>query len=314
MTRRLPRSSRLGSASFAENLCHQCDTAVKAKDYIFTGYWTLVGQAECMNQEASWSESDDADHHPSKSDRLAVGTVIAIARNHPSFRPIKVCRRVTCDAATRCAVVRGLGGEPIKEMHSLTDGALDRACGMLVPWVPWRRRRRMGCTSRRRFESRNMTHVIQSALTMLRAGEWVPVTAARVLIGIFFCISGGTKLFVRAQFGVLEQTLVQSHSRSRTRSALFVAMVEFACGAGLALGLLTPLCAAMLMGDMIVAIATNRIHSIQASGVLAWLDDFLYLPEVLYTLILVWLIFSGPGRYSVDGLIAWRAGLFGVER
>jgi putative oxidoreductase len=159
-----------------------------------------------------------------------------------------------------------------------------------------------------------MTHVIQNALTMLRAGEWMPVTAARVLIGIFFCISGGTKLFVRAQFGVVEQTMVQSHIPFPHASAIFVSMVEFACGAGLALGLLTPLSAAMLMGDMIVAIATNRIQSIQASGVLAWLDDFLYLPEVLYTLILVWLIFSGPGRYSIDGLIASRVGLFGFER
>ena len=159
-----------------------------------------------------------------------------------------------------------------------------------------------------------MTHVIQSALTMLRAGEWMPVTAARVLIGIFFCISGGTKLFVPAQFGLLEQTMIQSHIPFPHANALFVSLVEFACGAGLALGLLTPLCAAMLLGDMIVAIATNRIHSIQASGALAWLDDFLYLPEVLYTLILVWLIFSGPGRYSVDGLIASKAGLFGVER
>jgi hypothetical protein len=35
---------------------------------------------------------------------------------------------------------------------------------------------------------------------------------------------------------------------------------------------------------------------------LAWPDDFLYLPEVLYVMILVWLIFSGPGRYSLDGL------------
>jgi putative oxidoreductase len=159
-----------------------------------------------------------------------------------------------------------------------------------------------------------MMHVIQSALTMLRAAEWMPVTAARVLIGIFFCISGGTKLFVRAQFGVVEQTMVQSHIPFPHASALFVSTVEFACGAGLALGLLTALCAAMLVGDMIVAIATNRIHSIQASGLLGWLDDFLYLPEVLYSLILVWLIFSGPGRYSVDGLIASRVGLFGVER
>ena len=159
-----------------------------------------------------------------------------------------------------------------------------------------------------------MTHAIQSALTTLRAREWIPVTAARVLIGIFFCISGGTKLFVKAQFGVLEQTMVQIRVPFPHATALFVATVEFACGAGLALGLLTPLCAAMLLGDMIVAIATNRIHSIQASGVLAWLDDFLYLPEVLYTLILVWLIFSGPGRYSVDGLLARRAGVSGVNR
>ncbi len=159
-----------------------------------------------------------------------------------------------------------------------------------------------------------MTHVIQSALTMLRAGDWMPVTAARILIGVFFCISGGTKLFVPAQFRVLEQTLIQSHIPFPHANALFVAIVEFVCGAGLALGLLTPLCAAILAGDMLVAIVTNRIHSIQASGVLAWLDDFLYLPEVLYTLILVWLIFSGPGRYSLDGLIAWKAGLFGVER
>ena len=62
-----------------------------------------------------------------------------------------------------------------------------------------------------------MTHVIQNALTMLRASEWMPVTAARVLIGIFFCISGGTKLFVKAQFRVLEQTMVQIHIRSRTQ-------------------------------------------------------------------------------------------------
>jgi len=158
-----------------------------------------------------------------------------------------------------------------------------------------------------------MTHVIQSALTMLRAGEWIPVAAARVLIGIFFCISGGTKLFVPAQFRVMEQTLVQSHIPFPHANALFVALVEFACGAGLALGLLTPLCAAMLAGDMLVAIATNRIHSIHASGVLAWVDDFLYLPEVLYMLILVWLIFSGPGRYSIDGFIGWAA-LFRVER
>jgi uncharacterized membrane protein YphA (DoxX/SURF4 family) len=62
-------------------------------------------------------------------------------------------------------------------------------------------------------------------------------------------------------------------------TALFVATVEFACGAGLTLGLLTPLCAAMLTGDMIVAVATTSIHTIQATRVLAWLDDFRTVPR-----------------------------------
>ena len=149
-----------------------------------------------------------------------------------------------------------------------------------------------------------MKHVMQSTLAELRAAEWIPVTAARVLTGAFFCISGGTKLLVPSQFSEMQETMIQSHIPFPHASALLVSLVEFACGAGLVLGLLTPLCAAMLMGDMIVAILTNRIGSIHAGGFLAWLDDFLYLPEVLYVLILFWLLFSGPGPYSVDSMMA----------
>jgi putative oxidoreductase len=160
-----------------------------------------------------------------------------------------------------------------------------------------------------------MKQAIQSAIATLRAAEWMPMTAARVLIGIFFCISGGTKLLVSAQFSRMELTMAQSQIPFPHASALFVSLVEFACGGGLALGLLTPVCALVLVVVMTVAVATNRIHSIEASGAIAWLDDFLYLPEVLYVMILVWLIFSGPGRYSIDGLVARRAGVAGgVER
>src|SRR5215472_12130879 len=101
-----------------------------------------------------------------------------------------------------------------------------------------------------------MEHPIQSALAKLRAAEWIPVTAVRVLIGVFFCISGGTKLFVPAQFNEMQQTMIHSHIPFPHASALFVSLVEFACGGGLVLGLLTPLCAAVLTGDMIVAIFT----------------------------------------------------------
>jgi len=148
---------------------------------------------------------------------------------------------------------------------------------------------------------------IERALATLRAAEWMPITAVRVLIGIFFSISGGNKLLVPARFSMMEQTLAQSHIPFPHANAIFLSLVEVVFGAGLVVGLLTPLCALVLAVDMIVAVATNRIHSIRASGVLAWLDDFLYLPEVLYVMILVWLIFSGPGRYSLDGLITRRS-------
>src|SRR5206468_12301395 len=129
-----------------------------------------------------------------------------------------------------------------------------------------------------------MRLAIRNAIATLRSAEWMPMTAVRVLIGIFFCISGGTKLLVPAQLTLMEQTLALSHIPFPHFNAVFVSLVEFVCGGGLALGLLTPLCALMLVCVMVVAIATNRIQSIQASGVLPWLDDFLYLPEVLYVL------------------------------
>jgi putative oxidoreductase len=41
---------------------------------------------------------------------------------------------------------------------------------------------------------------------------------------------------------------------------------------------------------------------------LDWLDDFLYLPETMYIITLIWLICSGPGRVSVDARIARALG------
>src|SRR5215510_6806395 len=166
----------------------------------------------------------------------------------------------------------------------------------------------------RHREVSSIRNVMQGAKAALHAREWMPITAVRVLIGIFFCISGKTKLLMPAQFTLMEQTLAQSHIPFPHANALFVSLVEFACGGGLALGLFTPVCALVLVVVMIVAIMTNRIQSIQASGVVAWLDDFLYLPEVLYVMILVWLIFSGPGRYSIDGLISRRIDAADLER
>jgi putative oxidoreductase len=84
----------------------------------------------------------------------------------------------------------------------------------------------------------------------------------------------------------------------------FAASIEFIGGCLLVIGFLSSLCCVALMIQMIVAVITVRLAAIPAGlSFLDWLDDFLYLPEVLYILILVWLICSGPGRFSVDASI-----------
>ena len=69
------------------------------------------------------------------------------------------------------------------------------------------------------------------------------------------------------------------------------------------LGAVTPLACAMLACVMVLAIATIAIHNIKASSPTEWLVAFLYLPEPLYLVILIWLFFSGPGWFSVDNLV-----------
>lgn len=84
----------------------------------------------------------------------------------------------------------------------------------------------------------------------------------------------------------------------------FVSSVEFIGGCLLVIGLLSSLCSAALIIDMTVAIITVRLATIRAGiSLLDWLDDFLFLPETMYIIILIWLICSGPGRFSVDDRI-----------
>jgi putative oxidoreductase len=56
---------------------------------------------------------------------------------------------------------------------------------------------------------------------------------------------------------------------------------------------------------MVVATLTAKLSTLpKGLAPLDWLDNFLYLPEVLYIVFFVWLICSGPGRFSVDYVLA----------
>jgi putative oxidoreductase len=133
--------------------------------------------------------------------------------------------------------------------------------------------------------------------------EWVAIVLARVAVGLLFFLSGSGKLFVFERRQQMRQTLIEARVPFPDLNAFLVSTVEFLCGLLLIIGALTPIACVMLGGVMIVAIATSAIRNVKASSPLGWLAEFLYLPEVLYLVILVWLFFSGAGWLSIDHLI-----------
>jgi putative oxidoreductase len=136
--------------------------------------------------------------------------------------------------------------------------------------------------------------------------EQYAILLVRVSIGLFFAISGANKLFSAGGTKPVYETLVKANVPFPQLTAYFVAGVEFVCGSLVAVGFLSSPACVVLLVDMIVAILTSALSTMpKGLSPLNWLDDFLYLPEVLYVLFFIWLICSGPGKFSVD---YWLAG------
>jgi len=150
---------------------------------------------------------------------------------------------------------------------------------------------------------------VQTFLSELHAWQWLGILVARIAVGLLFFLSGRGKLFVPQRREEMRQTLIAAHVPFPELNAVLVSIVEFSSGLLLILGALTPIACLMLSGVMVMAIATTAIRNIKATCPLGWLSEFLYLPEVLYLVILFWIFLSGPGWFSIDHLILSHAGL-----
>jgi putative oxidoreductase len=148
--------------------------------------------------------------------------------------------------------------------------------------------------------------LVQFALLGSSDLEQYAILLVRVSIGLFFAISGANKLFVAGGTTPVYDTLVKAKVPFPQLTAYFVSGVEFVCGSLVTVGFLSSPASATLLIDMIVAILTNTLATVpKGLSRLNWLDDVLYLPEVLYVLFFIWLICSGPGKFSAD---YWLAG------
>ena len=135
------------------------------------------------------------------------------------------------------------------------------------------------------------------------------ITINRVAVGVFFAISGFHKLFNHDRHTALVETLKRDHIPFVRFNAWFVPSVELYAGALLAIGLFSVLSALLLGAVCLVATCADGLRRVveefKPIDKADFVDDLLYLPEVLYGLMLVAVICSGPGVYSVDYLL-WR--------
>jgi uncharacterized membrane protein YphA (DoxX/SURF4 family) len=137
----------------------------------------------------------------------------------------------------------------------------------------------------------------------------------RIAVGVFFLLSGYHKLFNAQRHSELVLTL-QGDGLPRVNVLQWLlAGAEFLGGLALVIGFLSVLAALGLLIISVGATFTDGIKRIPGWRPLDkadFLDDILYLPEVLYALLLLFVILAGPGPYSVDALIArnfWRDGV-----
>ena len=151
--------------------------------------------------------------------------------------------------------------------------------------------------------------VMRFILSGNRSLEQFAILLARISLGVFFAISGGNKILLTSHYNLMYETIAGAGIPLPQVMAYFVSSVEFVSGCLLIIGMLSTLCCVTLIFTMIIAIATVQLVTIKALSFIDWIDDFLYLPEVTYIIIFLWLICSGPGRLSVDHWIAVRSGL-----
>jgi len=134
----------------------------------------------------------------------------------------------------------------------------------------------------------------------------IALTLNRIAVGAFFMLSGYHKLFNAERHRAFADELKGLGVHAIGFNQWWVPAVEFTAGGGVLVGLLAPLAALGLLVIILVAIATSgrrRIALYKPIDEADRIDDWLYLPEVLYAFMLIVVVAAGAGPYSLDALI-----------
>ena len=127
--------------------------------------------------------------------------------------------------------------------------------------------------------------------------DWFAPLLARVTVGVLFISTGWGKVHNLAKVAAF---FAELHIPAPAIQATFVSYVELIGGALVQVGLFARWAALPLIGSMAVAILTAKADEVHG------LPDLFGLVEWTYLVLFVWIALAGPGRASLDYLLATR--------
>jgi uncharacterized membrane protein YphA (DoxX/SURF4 family) len=144
--------------------------------------------------------------------------------------------------------------------------------------------------------------------TLFNGVGWTDIafTLNRIAVGAFFMLSGYHKLFNPQRHRELTDQLKELGVHAVGFNQWWVPTVEFTAGGAVVIGFLAPLAALGLFVIIHVALATSgrqRIKLYKPIDEADRIDDWLYLPETLYAVMLIMVVSAGAGPYSLDAVI-----------
>ncbi len=127
--------------------------------------------------------------------------------------------------------------------------------------------------------------------------SWLAPLLARITVGVVFMSSGWGKLHNLAKVTEFFESLKIPLPGA---NALFISSLELVGGCLVLIGLCSRLISLPLIATMGVAILTAKIEEVSGLG------DLLRLSEWAYLVLFVGIALYGPGRASIDHLLAPR--------
>jgi putative oxidoreductase len=151
-----------------------------------------------------------------------------------------------------------------------------------------------------------MLHTVSDILLNGAGSTALVYLGVRVATGAFFVFSGYHKLTNAGRRATFVGTLQACGIPFIPVMQWFVPGVEFLGGLAVAFGFLTPLAALGLAVICVTAACADGMRRVRSWGAIDRadvIDDVLYLPEVLYVLLLALFVANGAGPFSLDAIL-----------